>query len=234
MDILVAVALFVLTSAMAYLGVRVTLHPAKTTEQKRKYKLTFSALTVLATALIAWQGYTNRKDQGKLQSQLSDIEHNTERVEHTHIMFYPPEATNGFPVALPFHSNETVKISIPWVNVGDYAVLKSSWGVKLLVVPAEQWVDTYAAIKTSLVLNITGAQLPARSVGGSYYTFTVQLSDKEARMLNTGRSGLCVIGLMRWNDNSGTYQTRNNQCLMGANGIFNWHNMAEDNQEQKL
>src|SRR5271154_6224164 len=92
MDIVLAVAIFIVTSATAYLGVRVTLHPAETAGAKRNYKIAFAALTVTAAGLITWQSILNRDEQGKLHSQLDHIQHNTET---------PPQVTVNVPAMPP-------------------------------------------------------------------------------------------------------------------------------------
>lgn len=79
MDIILAVALFFVTSGTAYLGVRVTLHPAETPSAKRSYKLGFLVLTLCAAGLIVSQSLLNRIEQGKLHAQLDKIQKNTEQ-----------------------------------------------------------------------------------------------------------------------------------------------------------
>ena len=92
MDIFLAIAIFLLTSAIAYLGVRVTLHPAETEVSKIKYKLGFVFLTAIAAGLILWQSIMNRKEQGELHSQLNKIQKNTET---------PPQVTVNVPQSIP-------------------------------------------------------------------------------------------------------------------------------------
>jgi hypothetical protein len=77
-DILLPVVLFLVTSVTAYLGVRVTLHPAETPKAKRLYKVAFGVLTIIATGLIVWQSVLSRAEKTQLRTQLNQIQKNTE------------------------------------------------------------------------------------------------------------------------------------------------------------
>jgi hypothetical protein len=73
MDIVIAVALFLISARLAYLGVVLTMNPPETEREKRRYKITFVVLPILATALVCWQAVLNRSAQNYLQSQLAGI-----------------------------------------------------------------------------------------------------------------------------------------------------------------
>lgn len=90
MDIALAVALFLVTSGTAYLGVHVTLHPAETSRAKSGYKITFAVLTLMAAGLITWQSILNRGEQGRLHAQLNSIQHNTEQPPTVQVNVPPP------------------------------------------------------------------------------------------------------------------------------------------------
>jgi hypothetical protein len=92
MDIVLAVVIFLLTAAMAYLGVHVTLHPevVETAAGKKKYKRLFAVLTAGSAIFIAIQGYSNRENENELRSQLTEIQRNTKT---------PPSVTVNVPPA---------------------------------------------------------------------------------------------------------------------------------------
>jgi hypothetical protein len=79
MDIFLAISIFVATSALGFLGLRVTLHPAYTENAKLRYKFAFGILTGIACALILWQTILARHEQGLLHAQLDKIQKNTEQ-----------------------------------------------------------------------------------------------------------------------------------------------------------
>jgi hypothetical protein len=125
MDIVLAVALFLVTSATAYLGVRVTLHPAGTPEAKRNYKIAFGSLTFVAAVLIAWQSTLNRIEQGRLHAQLNKIEKNTEH--------FTGALIQAIPVTKPFkRSDGRIQINSLVRNMGNQ-VVPVSWSSKLWV-----------------------------------------------------------------------------------------------------
>ncbi|MGB7549228.1 MAG: hypothetical protein WBM14_15925 [Terracidiphilus sp.] len=75
-DILIAVGICLLTAAMAYMGVHVTLHPPDSDNLKRAWKVGFCFVAVLACVLIAWQTKRGASTQSDLQVQLKDIRKN--------------------------------------------------------------------------------------------------------------------------------------------------------------
>jgi biopolymer transport protein ExbD len=79
MDIFLAVVVFLLTSAMAFLGVYVSLHPPQTAEAKSSYKTLFVMLSLLAAGVIAFQAYVARRAQADLENKLAIIKKNTEQ-----------------------------------------------------------------------------------------------------------------------------------------------------------
>src|SRR5882724_3570820 len=73
MDIVIAAVLSVIAASLGYLGVVLTMYPAKTEREKRRYKRAFFVLPILATSLVCWQAVLNRKAQNALQSQIAGI-----------------------------------------------------------------------------------------------------------------------------------------------------------------
>lgn len=69
-DIFISGALAILTVAMAYLGVHVTLHPADSQREKLFYKVGFSTCAIFAVVLVVWQGARNSASQ---QNFMADV-----------------------------------------------------------------------------------------------------------------------------------------------------------------
>lgn len=77
-DVVLPVVVGILTSALAYMGVHVTLYPPQG-KARIMWPLGFAAVAIVGCALIAWQGIRSVRAQGDLQSQLNKIQHNTEQ-----------------------------------------------------------------------------------------------------------------------------------------------------------
>jgi hypothetical protein len=77
LDVLIAVALGILTLVTAYLGMHVTLNPADTPEKKSAYRTAFALCALGACGLIFWQAYRNHMTQEQLAAQIGRIESNT-------------------------------------------------------------------------------------------------------------------------------------------------------------
>lgn len=73
LDIAISVALAIVTSAMAYLGVRVTLHPAQSPRETRRYKIGFSTCALLGISLVIWQGIRNGRSQHDFLERISGL-----------------------------------------------------------------------------------------------------------------------------------------------------------------
>jgi hypothetical protein len=71
-DIVIAVAICILTLGTAYMGVHVTLH-APSDKAKQGWKVAFWLAAVLICALIGWQTERSVKSQESLQSQLKNL-----------------------------------------------------------------------------------------------------------------------------------------------------------------
>jgi hypothetical protein len=75
-DISISAALAILTIAMAYLGVHVTLHPAESQRATRWYKIGFSACALSAVTLVVWQGVRAGRSQKDFATQIGSLETN--------------------------------------------------------------------------------------------------------------------------------------------------------------
>jgi hypothetical protein len=77
LDIAIAIGIALLTVAMAYMGVHVTLHPPKD-NKKAGWKVGFVGVALATVALITMQTIRNGRKQSSLHAQLNKIQHNTE------------------------------------------------------------------------------------------------------------------------------------------------------------
>jgi hypothetical protein len=100
MDIVLAICIFVLTAATAYLGVHVSLHPPQTDSQKKHYKVGFGGLTLLAAIAIGYQTYLGRVATDHLQTQLDTIQRNTQQPPVVNVPA-PIVTVNSAPQLLP-------------------------------------------------------------------------------------------------------------------------------------
>jgi hypothetical protein len=71
-DVGISVVLGLLTLAMAYLGVQMTLHPPEDDAKKTRYKWGFAFLSVANVALIVLQGVRNGQTQSDLQTDVRE------------------------------------------------------------------------------------------------------------------------------------------------------------------
>jgi hypothetical protein len=71
-DVLIAIAIGILTLATAYMGVHVTLHPPEE-KGKSKWKAAFSVAAILICALIGWQTERSVNSQELLQAKIDKM-----------------------------------------------------------------------------------------------------------------------------------------------------------------
>jgi hypothetical protein len=72
-DIVIAVGICVLTAAMGYMGVHLTLHPVTTGPERRVWTGLFIVVTIGACLLIAWQTKRGIGTQKALEAELADL-----------------------------------------------------------------------------------------------------------------------------------------------------------------
>lgn len=113
LDIALAAVLCLSALGMAYLGVRVTLHPTDG-RHKRKYKIAFLVLGVVVLAITIVQTVRNAKTQAAIRRQLADIERNTKQppTVQTTINVPPPQ------VILPDNAKEKAHRTVVRVRLG--------------------------------------------------------------------------------------------------------------------
>jgi hypothetical protein len=85
---------------------------------------------------------------------------------------------------------------------------------------------------------LLGATLPAHTNPHAHFYLTYhgrKLTELEADGLNQGASVLFVIGVVKWRDLSGTYETYFSRYLKrGDSGEYNWHVGGDNQKEIKL
>src|ERR1041385_7700656 len=112
MDIFLAVAISAITFAIAFMGVRVTLHPVKEGNAK-KYTVGFVLLSLFACLLVGWQAYLGHKSQGEVQSLLKSIQHNTETPQKIAPIFnVPPSQVIIQPQSVQSIRSSNVRVEI--------------------------------------------------------------------------------------------------------------------------
>lgn len=70
MDVVLAIVLGVLTFAMGYMGIHVTLHPPETQDAKRKWKISFSVVAFAAVVHTGLQAYLAHKSSAALEAAI--------------------------------------------------------------------------------------------------------------------------------------------------------------------
>lgn len=81
LDIGIAIGIAVLTAAMAYMGVHVSLHPPDHAV-KGRWRLGFITIATAAIGLIAWQTQRGVSSQTKLGSQIADLHSQLNKIQH--------------------------------------------------------------------------------------------------------------------------------------------------------
>jgi hypothetical protein len=78
LDIILAIGVGLLTATMAYMGVQITLRPPESDRAKACWTIGFIATALLACVLLALQTKRSGDAQSALQTQLTNIQRNTE------------------------------------------------------------------------------------------------------------------------------------------------------------
>jgi hypothetical protein len=94
LDTSISAIILVLNLILAYLCLRLTLHPADEPVKKRKYKIGFIILASLVIVVGCIQTYRNYKAQDAVQGQLNRIDNNTKDPKQANV-----QITNNVPPA---------------------------------------------------------------------------------------------------------------------------------------
>ena len=156
------------------------------------------------------------------------------RLQHTHVGFEPLVAPLDSPVRLPFKGGQTVGLNISYQNVGSYPATVEGYGAKLFIVPTAQSEDMCREVREKLDPRRGGGVIQPLMGGTS--TEYIQLTDADAFALNKGETtALCGTSVLRWNDDSGRYETIGCQCLfgspVGSQLVLAAHTTKENNKE---
>jgi hypothetical protein len=245
-DVAIAVAGFLIQCGLALLGLTLT---------KGKHKAWFAALVLFGAVFTGFAVKRGIDSADKVQAQLNIIQSNTEKPqnppivnvtvppfpskpEHTHATFLEPmEVAGGRPI-MPFTENEVVNLSAGYRNSGDYSLRNTLLGAVIKTAPIAQ-IDksVFKDYEHEIKLNSQGGTVEPHTNTFDYHTYhSAPLTKEEVDNLNAVKSGLCVIGKVRWEDDTGKYQTNFCRCLVvePTPPGFNWHSVRENNQEVKL
>jgi len=83
----------------------------------------------------------------------------------------------------------------------------------------------------------------SRSFGGTlipgelhFHTFSgAALKEREVADLNASKSGICALGIMTWDDGTGSYETEAAQCyVLQRDGKWQWNDLPENNREKAI
>ncbi len=230
--------------------------------ENKVYRWLFWSAALVSVVLLIVQGITIQhenklseergrqaeKREQENQQKLVEIEKNTKQPpvvnvppfptpsQHSHLLFLDPDQPAEHSFSLPFKQGEQRFLNIRWKNSGDYFI-KANWmNAVLLVVPIEdrniKFSRTIKTIATLKPRRVSGAMAPKEP--GHYYTFAVpSLTDADIADLNDGKSDLCVVGRAFWEDGTGKYTTDHFECLHQGGGVFNWHDLEQNNRELK-
>lgn len=73
-DVVISALLALLTIAMAYLGVHVTLHPTESPTLRKRYKWGFCLCALATVGLVVWQGVRNGRSQIRTSAQITALQ----------------------------------------------------------------------------------------------------------------------------------------------------------------
>ena len=90
LSVLLSGGIAILTIAMAYLGVHVTLHPPnESSTARRNYKVGFILCAFASVVLVTWQGIRNGLTESSLEARLNIIQRNTENPPKVEVKIPP-------------------------------------------------------------------------------------------------------------------------------------------------
>ena len=197
-------------------------------------------------------------DKGVLQGKLDDKQSRIEYLEahqtfqasinmpksspHTHLFFLPGQLATS--VEPPFTKGMKPGIDISFGNSGDFTITNPEQRAIFVVVPLLKINDVFKQYQSEILASriINGGDIPAHLAETQYHTFySSELTDAHVANLNNQKSSdpkkeaLCGLGFVRWNDDSGSYQTNYGQCYYNDSvGGWHWLALIENNHETKL
>ena len=219
-------------------------------EGQLKIAMTMGVIGGLGVALTVFATVRSDRAQQSLQAQLTEIKHNTEQppqvtvnvpptppsASHGHLDFFQTSVPNDAKLD-PFREGQVADVNILFKADGGVvssAVLKAI----VVVVPVKDFgeakISTYKKRIDVADSAVSGTLMPSEL--GNFRTFySKPLSSDEASSLNQSKAGVCAIGVMSWQDDSGKYQTDTGRCYaIEIDGNHQWHALPFNGQETKL
>jgi hypothetical protein len=189
---------------------------------------------------VAYLGIGNPTDQPFYYPGVDPVmkdEPSPTSVSHTHVEYVTARPIADRPL-LPFHIGDRPAMAMLFRNAGDFPVQEpQDSGLLKLVLTSETNRAFQRFRKMRRFNGIGGSLMPHSSQGAAYHTFEADpLTDDDVTKLSSGELSLCGSGSVRWKDETGSYETRFDQCLgvESGLGVANWHTLRENNKEYKL
>jgi hypothetical protein len=245
-----------------FLGWRVTVDGVQP-DRKKLYEWLFALATlagIVSIGIAAYRGSQISRDLADLKNGqqatnigLQAIQHNPPSVtvnpqinipaspapkEHTRVNWL---TGNPIDPLLPFHKDEIPTRNVGFTNGGDFPIRDWKAKVAIVVVPFGESSTVFRTYQNILnaTLMVPGGVLNPHAGEIRYHTVSgPALSEEDVSKLDDGEKALCVIGMVKWKDDSGSYKTDLLQCFVAEpphpQGGFNWHINIENDAEHKL
>jgi hypothetical protein len=236
MDIAISLVLGFVTVVMGYLGIHLTMNPAKSRKSRNLYRAAFLILAFAAVGLNTWQTHRNSTAQKSLETKLDQVRL---QQQHTHIRFQTvtlivvdDPSKMGKPI--PFRPKMQTGFNVYYQNVGTAIAKGSGIAATLKIVNTEPNLD-------EIFLDLRKYFKPEMRrddlVPQESKFFTVKsdvLSEKDVRDITKGDARVFIIGVARFSDATGEYEQGLCRWLQPPGTSPVWHACAEHNQEIRL
>lgn len=242
-DVIIAASVAAIQVVLVWYGVHVT-----TGEHRLRNAIFIGLIGGFGIGLTIWGAIRNGVAEQQLQTQLGNIQKNTEtppKVEvnvatpsnppkHGEVVFDNPSLLASNPVVPP-KSGQIPELNIVFRALEGSAVTKELYGA-VIVIPV-------ALIDNGTAFLKYRKDIKTRTTGGTlttderaFYTFSGKaLGEQDVSDINAGKAGICAIGFINWSDQTGSYETDGGHCYFHeSDGGWQWHGIVENNRETKL
>jgi hypothetical protein len=235
-DVFIAIGIGFSQLALTWYGVHVSVE-----KHRIRNALIIGVVGLAGISLTVFGAIRNSAVQQALQTQLTQIQKNTEQPpvinfpppppRHSRLAFEHTDVT-GHPL-LPLHKGEPPSINIKYWNVGNFTVSGNRQAGMVVTVPLEDVPHVFRKYRGGLSLSPAAGVL--NPTGYLYGTYSgLPLTDEDIRKINNREKAICGVGLVDWEDETGSYETDFSQCLVAeSDGVFNWHMSEMNNVEHK-
>ncbi len=235
-DVFIAVVLCLVTSAMGYLWVHVTLHPGEDRQTKNNYKLGFSVCAILAVVLIAWQTVRNADSQSSLKAQVSDL---NARIAHGHIrMKIATIAVTNLseikPGFNPFLPGKRAMFNVTYRNVGASNMQHVGPSGTVILVEGKPDLDAiFAKLESAFKKEMKGEDLVPQEEKFLTPESSV-LSESDVQKIRQGTMRILVAVIVKFSDSTGEYKQELCSLLQPPGNAPVWHACPTHVSEVKL